>query len=550
MPLAQLLQLLDEWNVRYAPNATRDELEALVTQHMNDQQSRTSSSSRAAGDAPPSASTATPTKADAQDSAKQRGKYGNVVDAVVLDEHHSSDEFDLPENQRRDGQIYDNGMQIFLMGFAEAGKTAAELALGSVADAVNPFAGREDEDGEWWYDEETGRRVLDADVLDFSPPPRERRRRRQSSDRGTAYDAMPRRRRYNDGAYYQTAVPPPRRRARDPYSSPTMQGYTGKNGEASVPSDAMPRDGTRQRRRRVEREGESRPVYSLYHGERSIDLETQDGSLDEQTEQYHQRRKQWKERLRHKFDAALGMQAPPPSSSEPSETYYDSWKSQMEEMDDGRKEVLRQQMNDVDETSGAKSGQPKPLQTDGSSVSPYPRNRRARMRASSHSGKQSSTPTPRGQSYNYRLDEVPFWREGGTIASLLFGNRPAAPPSPDDGVGRRPRRRSLEQYLLSPFGKHHTVTSLFLYVSRSALTAFGVLCRWAGVRGTVPQPIVATTVFAALISARRGQRVMLVALTVLALRLVGEVIHGSLYGNEFWEDERDPRTQGWKQRAR
>ena len=103
-----------------------------------------------------------------------------------------------------------------------------------------------------------------------------------------------------------------------------------------------------------------------------------------------------------------------------------------------------------------------------------------------------------------------------------------------------------QQLLLSPFGREHTVTSLFLYVSRSALTAFGILCRWAGVRGTIPQPIVVTSVIAAILSSRGDQRVLSLALTLFAMRLVGEFIHGSLHGNEFWDDEYDYKSHDWK----
>jgi hypothetical protein len=100
--------------------------------------------------------------------------------------------------------------------------------------------------------------------------------------------------------------------------------------------------------------------------------------------------------------------------------------------------------------------------------------------------------------------------------------------------------------LLSPFGQEHTVTSLFLYVSRSALIAFGILCRWAGVCGTIPQPIVFTSVIATIISSPGGQRVLLLALTLFAMRLVGEFIHRSLNGNEFWDDEYDSQSHDWK----
>lgn len=52
-----------------------------------------------------------------------------------------------------------------------------------------------------------------------------------------------------------------------------------------------------------------------------------------------------------------------------------------------------------------------------------------------------------------------------------------------------------------------------------------------------------------LVSARRGQRVLSVGLTLLALRLVGEFVHGSLRGNEFWDDEYDKKTHDWRGRT-
>jgi hypothetical protein len=100
--------------------------------------------------------------------------------------------------------------------------------------------------------------------------------------------------------------------------------------------------------------------------------------------------------------------------------------------------------------------------------------------------------------------------------------------------------------LLSPYRQEHTVTSHILYVLRSALTAFGILCRRAGIRGTMPQPIIVTLVIAMIISSRGGQRVLSLVLTLFAMRLVGVFIRGSLNGNEFWDDEYDFESHDWK----
>lgn len=53
------------------------------------------------------------------------------------------------------------------------------------------------------------------------------------------------------------------------------------------------------------------------------------------------------------------------------------------------------------------------------------------------------------------------------------------------------------------------------------------------------------SVFASIVSARRGQRIIALLISLLGLRMVGEFIHGSLYGNEFWDDEYDSVAHAW-----
>jgi len=143
-------------------------------------------------------------------------------------------------------------------------------------------------------------------------------------------------------------------------------------------------------------------------------------------------------------------------------------------------------------------------------------------------------------------------RDGGTIASVLFVSQPPQGYTPTGkGVQSRPKQRynnsldTLQAILRSPLGRQNTVTSLVAFIARYSLSWFGSLCRWAGVRGTIPQPIVVTAVFAMGISSRRGYRGLSVCLSLLALRMVGEFIHGSLHGNEFWEDEYSKESHEW-----
>jgi hypothetical protein len=82
------------------------------------------------------------------------------------------------------------------------------------------------------------------------------------------------------------------------------------------------------------------------------------------------------------------------------------------------------------------------------------------------------------------------------------------------------------------------------------LTAFGFFCWWAGVRGTIPQPIVITPVIATiLLSAFEGQKVLSLVLILLVTRLVGELMHGIYSGNLFWDDEYDFQSRDWKNKC-
>jgi hypothetical protein len=465
------------------------------------------------------------------------------------------DTFDIPDNERNN-KYYDNGMQIFLMGFLEAGKTAAQLALDSVTDAVvKPFSGEER-----WYDEERGREVLDVNILDYSPDYGRRTQRRYSSD-----GAGRRRRRRSktsrmehgydhdddddDDDIVRATRNATRRRktvGRRSHASTDdgMEMRTLPDQPSTFPAVGISKDDnpTRNARMNVSRKrDDTKPIYGLYNGNTreqpvsdSMNNETEHRSEVHPQPRHKKPKKIWKKRLRKKFDIALGLQSPISPSS--SEELYDSWKTQVDSVHDGRKEVLRREM-EVQKSSPISPSPNKPNK---------PNNRRARMRAKSR--------REVGKAAKSYLDE-PFWRrDGGTIASVLFDSRPPQGSTPTGkGVQTRPKRRynnsldTLEAILRSPLGRQNTVTSLVAFIARYSLSWFGSLCRWAGVRGTIPQPIVVTAVFAMGISSRRGYRGLSVCLSLLALRMVGESIHGSLHGNEFWEDEYSKESREWKQ---
>lgn len=478
-------------------------------------------------------------------TTSNRARRNDVIDL---------DTFDLPDDPNNRNEYYDNGAQIFLMGFLEAGKTATQLALDSVAEAVNPFSGEKR-----WYDEERGHEVLDVNVLDYSPDygrrsqpqrryssesgRRRRRRRRRAGRPGRSYSVtannIPSQRR-------QRVVRQPTSSASDSLEKPaTFAVATDSSGNNAIDGNSVSNytsnmTGIEQRvrsRNERSRQDDTKPIYGLYNGDisdRPSPNNLNNVTGQRQETQPHRKKpthpkKTWKKRLRKKFDAALGLQSSSSSSSS-SESLYDSWKTQVGAVNDGRKEALRNEMDNKNSSTG-----------------PSTNNRRSRMRAKLNSGQISKT----AKSY---LDEPPFWRkDGGTIASVLFDSEQPPSPSRRGGVDPRLKRKynnsldTLEALLRSPLGRQNTVTSLVIFVARSSLSWFGSLCRWAGVRGTIPQPIVVTTVFAMGISSRRGYRTLSLCLSLLALRMVGEFLHGSLHGNEFWEDDYNKETHEWTQ---
>jgi hypothetical protein len=56
---------------------------------------------------------------------------------------------------------------------------------------------------------------------------------------------------------------------------------------------------------------------------------------------------------------------------------------------------------------------------------------------------------------------------------------------------------------------------------------------------------VVVTVCAVILSSYRQQKLLSLGLTLLAIRMLGEFIHGSVHGNEFWDDEYNQEMHEW-----
>jgi hypothetical protein len=123
-----------------------------------------------------------------------------------------------------------------------------------------------------------------------------------------------------------------------------------------------------------------------------------------------------------------------------------------------------------------------------------------------------------------RSSRVPLWEEEGSLVSLLFGRRPNG------------GQLKLEKFLDQEIGGTHLLTNMISTVFKAGLLIASYLCRWASVKGAIPQPVVVMAVMSTTVSARPGVRVRMVAFTLLILRTIGEVIHGYVNGNQDWED--------------
>lgn len=99
----------------------------------------------------------------------------------------------------------------------------------------------------------------------------------------------------------------------------------------------------------------------------------------------------------------------------------------------------------------------------------------------------------------------------------------------------------LEQRLMGRTkGDDRMVTTFFNSALKSILLVSTYVCRWASVRGAIPQPIVVIGAASAFLSARPRFRLRALLIALVAFRSVGELIHGYAYGDaDGWEDDYD-----------
>ena len=115
-----------------------------------------------------------------------------------------------------------------------------------------------------------------------------------------------------------------------------------------------------------------------------------------------------------------------------------------------------------------------------------------------------------------------------------------------DGRNNRGRSSSLDS-LLENVWATGSMLSIGKLVIWTGARYFGLACRWASVRGAVPQPIVALVVGSVALSARQ-RRLWWTALTLCVLRAVGEAVTeaqgGSSYSGSY--QQRGTEEEDWE----
>lgn len=192
----------------------------------------------------------------------------------------------------------------------------------------------------------------------------------------------------------------------------------------------------------------------------------------------HKRTGHWKDRMEENFDQFMGIHE--------DGKYYDRW--------------ANQDSKEKDKAEG----------TDAVSY--------ARGRSKKRRGRQ--------------VQKKAVWEEDGSLLSVLFG------------TGEDARRRNSNLYHSSSSrgmgGGGASLLRLTRSVIQSGTMVAGSLGRWASVRGSLPQPVIMVSIIASALSARPGRRIQTIVLATLALRMLGELLHGYMYDDlDFADDYED-----------
>mmetsp|Transcript_21841 Transcript_21841/g.54008 ORF Transcript_21841/g.54008 Transcript_21841/m.54008 type:complete len:898 (-) Transcript_21841:102-2795(-) len=130
---------------------------------------------------------------------------------------------------------------------------------------------------------------------------------------------------------------------------------------------------------------------------------------------------------------------------------------------------------------------------------------------------------------NRRTKSRPIWEEEDSLLSVLFGT--------DHDTASRNARLYRSASNLPFFGNGGSLLRVVQSLLQSVALVAGRVSQWASVRGSLPQPVIVVGLLSALLSARPGKRWQTVLFATLALRMMGELLHGYMYDDLDFEDD-------------
>lgn len=219
------------------------------------------------------------------------------------------------------------------------------------------------------------------------------------------------------------------------------------------------------------------------------DLEDDEGPYEHELQQ----KRHWRDRLADRLDAAMGVHE--------QGSYYQEWADRIEVEEDTKTG------EDPEDWVMARHKNQRRMGL-------TPDERRARRMP------KGAKPKRRGGIDKY------FWTRDGSVMSALLGR------------SRSGNRAIVDELFSQPLGAN-VITTLLRSGFQLSLALFTNTCRWASVRGSLPQPIVVFFAGTSLVLAPKGKRLVTTAVTLFALRALAEALHGYIYGPDGWEDDPD-----------
>ncbi|KAL3941253.1 MAG: hypothetical protein SGBAC_004372 [Bacillariaceae sp.] len=208
--------------------------------------------------------------------------------------------------------------------------------------------------------------------------------------------------------------------------------------------------------------------------------DTKTSSSNRRNNKSHKRSGHWKDRMEEQFDEFLGIHE--------GGKYYDRWANEESELENEQESNRKKNGTGRDPVSFA-----------------------------------------RGKVGKRHTKSRPIWEEEDSLLSVLFGT--------DNDTVRRNARLYRSSSNLPFFGNGGSLVRVVQSMLQSVALVAGRVSQWASVHGSLPQPVIVVGLLSALLSARPGRRLQTVLFVTLALRMMGELLHGYMYDDLDFEDD-------------